>query len=193
MKYACIDMEGVLIPEIWPHLAEKTKISELSVTSREIPDYESLVLSRIKILRQNNIKLQDVVNMISELEPIDGAVNFLNRLNKSYKVILVSDAFEQTIAPLWERLGRPELKCHKFQCDDDGYIKTPVYSRKKGKIEIIESLKSKPEVQILSVGDAFNDLEMLRASTTGYLFRPSIETRNSAEDIPVVSKYEDIM
>jgi len=193
MKYACIDMEGVLIPEIWPHLAEKTNINELSATSREIPDYDSLVLGRIKILRQNNIKLQDVINMISELEPIDGAVSFLNRLNKSHKVILVSDAFEQTIAPLWELLERPELKCHKFQCDDDGYIKAPIYSRRKGKVEIIEGLKSKPNVDILSVGDAFNDLEMLRASTTGYLFRPSIETRNTAIDIPIAMKYEDIL
>ncbi len=143
-------MEGVLIPEVWPHISEKTKIKELSITSRDIPDYESLVLKRIEILRENNLKLKDIVSLISELEPLEGAIGFLDRLKKSYKVILVSDAFEQTITPLWEKLEKPELQCHQFKCDAEGYITAPIYSRNRGKVEVIEALFAQPNTIILS-------------------------------------------
>ena len=192
MNYACIDMEGVLIPEMWPFLAKKTGISDFMITTREVSDYERLMNYRIKLLQSNNIKLADVVELLKDLNPLEGAIEFILLLQQNFTVILVSDAFQEMVEKTWTQLGKPWLECHSFECDERGYIKKPKYRRTTGKIEVIRALQGNG-VKILSVGDAFNDLEMLRASTRGLLFRPSKETKAAANGLPVLLSYKQIM
>ncbi|KDM92521.1 bifunctional phosphoserine phosphatase/homoserine phosphotransferase ThrH [Photobacterium galatheae] len=192
MNIACIDMEGVLIPELWPLLAEKYDIPDLTKTTREEPDYEKLVSERINILNQEKITLLDVIKTVDDIEPLDGAKAFIDKLSKKYKVVLVSDAFYQMLYPLWLKIGQPKLYCHYFQLNKNGFIEKADYTRKKGKIEIIEKY-NRNNNNIISVGDAFNDLEMLSASNTGYLFQPSDTVRKMAPPVNIVDSYDQIL
>jgi len=189
-RLACIDLEGVLIPEMWPHIASATGLSELGRTTREEPDYARLVAQRIRLLRDNGIRLTELQALVGALEPLAGAREFLDRLRPSFRIVLVSDAFREMVLPLWRKLGEPELQCHRFECDAAGYIVRPHYLRQGGKQE---ALQHYPGYRTVAVGDAFNDLALLRAADQAYLFRPSAETRAAAADLTVVHDYCEVL
>lgn len=194
MKVACIDIEGVLLPEMWPILAQKTRLSSLAQTTREEPDYKKLVNNRINILNKNKLKLSDVIKETSELSVLPGALNFITQLQLSFHVILVSDAFYQMVIPFLNSLGDPELRCHYFNCDVDGFISSAEYSREHGKGDEISKLRKSGSVsEIIAVGDAFNDLEMINNADKGFLFCPSVETAKAAGNIQIVHSYKEIL
>lgn len=192
MDIACIDLEGVLIPELWPHIAERTGIAELALTTREEPDYARLVQRRIALLRYHGLRLRDVQRIVADAAPLPGAIGFIEALGATHRIVLVSDAFQDMILPLWDALGHPELRCHRFVCDAGGFIAGARYTRARGKHEVIEEFMA-AGARTLAVGDAFNDLTMLRQATQGFLFRPSPETRQAARDLIVANCYDDIL
>jgi phosphoserine / homoserine phosphotransferase len=192
MAIACIDMEGVLIPELWPCIARATRIDALALTTREEPDYGRLVAQRIQTLRVHGVSLAALCELVADIPPLPGAREFLASLAPRFRVILVSDAFRQMLVPLWAKLGQPELRCHQFTCDTDGYVHSAEWVRLRGKHEVIEELAARGQ-PTLAVGDAFNDLSMLRSATLGYLFRPSAATRHAAADVLVAEQYADIL
>jgi phosphoserine/homoserine phosphotransferase len=192
MKIACIDMEGVLIPELWPLIAEATGIQELKITTREWPDYRSLVDKRIELLNQHHIRLTDLHCLLRTIKPLPGALWFLEQLRVAYRIVIVSDAFREMIEPLWLELGAPELRCHHFICNSFGSITHAHYSREQGKHEVIEEFKANG-YRTIAVGDAFNDLSMLRMADDGFLFSPSNDTLQTAGGLKVVYKHEDIL
>jgi phosphoserine / homoserine phosphotransferase len=192
MPVACIDLEGVLIPELWPHIAHQTGIEQLFITTREEPNYAKLVEQRIRLLRRHHLRLCDVRNLVSTIEPLPGAIEFIRAMALHWRIVLVSDAFEQMVEPLWAQLDSPELQCHQFECDSDGYVCAAHYSRRFGKHEVVAHFNAQGE-QTLAIGDAFNDLSMLRAADKSFLFRPSLPTRNAANDLVVVQDYKSIV
>lgn len=192
-RAACIDMEGVLAPELWPYISSTTGILDLALTTREESDYTQLVNKRIALLRDNGLTINDIMNIVADIKPLPGATQFIEELSKSHHVIIVSDAFEEMIQPLWHMLGTPELRCHNYICDKAGFIQRAKYNRRRGKHEVIEELEREGFDKTLAVGDALNDLEMLRAATIGYLFKPSPETLSSAQYLTVAYCYQDIL
>ncbi|WP_076420137.1 bifunctional phosphoserine phosphatase/homoserine phosphotransferase ThrH [Colwellia sp. UCD-KL20] len=191
MLIACVDMEGVLIPEIWPYIAEKTGVSELAITTREVPNYNLLVHRRMTLLKENNLTLKDLQIIVNELNPYEDAKTFLEKLEEVYEILLVSDAFFDLIQPLWKKLGSPKIECHRFVINDQGFIEDAIYVRK-DKAEVIKRYKLK-NIETLAIGDAFNDIGMLNAANKGFLFRPSEETANKASYLNIVYSYEDIL
>lgn len=192
MQIACIDLEGVLIPELWPHIAQQTGIKELLITTRDEPNYAKLVTQRIRLLKRYHLRLSDVHDLLSNIKPLPGAQEFVKTMAQRWRIVLVSDAFRQMVEPLWAQLGSPELRCHDFVCDGEGYICSASYSRKFGKHEVVEYFKAQDK-QTLAIGDAFNDLSMLRAADRGFLFCPSLATQKAATDLIVLQDYESIL
>lgn len=195
-KVAFIDMEGVLVPEVWKFLASQLNISELSITTREVEDYKKLMLYRIDILNKNQITLPEIQNIISQLNPIEGAAEFLQALRvKGFDIQIVSDCFHELLEVFLQKLEVPieTVYCHRLQVDDDGYIKKVLYSRQKGKHEIIERYPLSLENSI-AMGDAFNDFTMLEAVSQGYLFLPSKEVLRKALPIfNIVNSYQEVI
>jgi phosphoserine / homoserine phosphotransferase len=192
LNIACIDMEGVLIPELWPYIAQRANVPQLALTTREEPDYKKLVLQRIARLHAHGLRMQDLQSWVADLEPLDGAVEFLIALKHTFNVVLVSDAFFEMVQPLWHKLGRPAIRCHQLIHDHEGFVQSPLYSRQHGKHEVIEEYLSK-QAWVLAVGDAHNDLSMIRSASLGLLFRPSIQTLKAARDVTVVQTYQEIL
>jgi phosphoserine/homoserine phosphotransferase len=192
MNIACIDLEGVLVPEIWPFIGATANIPELSVTTREEPDYPKLMRQRIALLRQHNLTLKDVQLIVSGLSPLDGAVDFLSTLRRDHHILIVSDAFTELIGHFSAALGKPEMQCHRLHIAPDGFIAHSRFLERRGKEETVHLLKS-AGYRTLAVGDAFNDLAMLRAADVGLLFRPSDQTLHAACDLPVADSYDDIL
>jgi phosphoserine/homoserine phosphotransferase len=192
MDIACIDMEGVLIPELWPNIALRTGIDELEITTREEPDYVQLVERRIHLLRHHGLRLADLQVFVNEINPLPGAKQFLAALRLQFRVVLVSDAFEQMLLPLWHQLGEPELRCHRFHCDAHGFVCAAHYARVHGKHEVIDEF-SAMGCRTMAVGDAFNDLSMLHRATLGFLFRPSLQTALAAGGLSIAMTYSDIL
>ncbi len=191
MLVACIDMEGVLIPEMWPHIAEQTSLPELAMTTREMPDYPKLVQRRIELLKKHHYTLKDVRSMIAQLQPYEGATAFLSQLSQKCQVVLVSDAFYELVKPLWQQLGCPSIECHHLFVDENDMISHAQYVRQ-GKHEVVERFKRRG-FKTLAIGDAFNDIGMLNAADTGFLFRPSVATVLAAAHLPVIEHYRDIV
>ena len=195
-KVAFIDMEGVLVPEIWKFLASQLNISELSITTREMQDYKQLMLYRIDILNKNQITLLKIQHIISQLNPIEGAAEFLQTLRvKGFDIQIVSDCFHELLEGFLQKLEVPieTVYCHRLQTDDDGYIKKVLYSRQEGKHEVVERYSLSLENSI-AIGDAFNDFTMLKAVSQGYLFSPSKEVLDKSLPIfDVVNNYQEVI
>lgn len=195
-KVAFIDMEGVLVPEIWKFLASQLNISELSITTREVEDYKKLMLYRIDILNKNQITLSRIQDVISQLNPLEGAISFLQTLRlKGFDIQIVSDCFHELLEGFLQKLEVPTetVYCHRLQVDDDGYIKEVIYSRQEGKHEIIERYPFALDNSI-AIGDAFNDFTMLKAVSQGYLFSPSKEVLDKSPLIfSVVNNYQEVI
>ncbi|CAM3453634.1 phosphoserine phosphatase [Psychrobacter glaciei] len=195
-KVAFIDMEGVLVPEIWKFLAKRLDISELSITTREVEDYQKLMIYRIAVLEKHQITLPKIQSIIGQLNPIEGAKEFLQALKmKGFEIKIVSDCFHELLEGFLQQLEVPvdTVYCHHLQVDSAGYINKVLYSRQYGKHEIIEKYPLSLGNSI-AIGDAFNDFTMLSAATHGYLFSPSREVVEKALPIfNIVNSYQEII
>lgn len=194
MKIACIDLEGVLIPELWPHIAKASGIEALAITTREEPDYPALMRWRIDHLRQHGLRLSDVQTMIANIEPFPEARRFLRQLVElgGYTVHIVSDCFYELASPLLKILGSPTAYCHSLETDEQGWIARCAWAERKGKEDHVASLL-RQDAQVLAAGDAFNDLGMLHLAHHGFLVRPSAATRMASRDLPVVERLDEII
>ena len=187
---ACLDLEGVLLPEIWIKFAEKTGIEELKLTTRDIPDYDELMQGRLSILREKNLKIQDIQNVIATLSPLDGAIDFLNWLKSEFQVIILSDTFYQFADPLMKQLAYPTLFCHNLIIDDKGVIVDYKLRQQDQKTKAVKALQSL-NLKVISAGDSFNDTGMLRQADAGILFCPPQRVIEEFPQFPVATNYDE--
>lgn len=191
MTIATLDLEGVLIPEIWIAFAEASGIPELRITTREEPDYDKLMKYRLDILAKNNIKLSDISRIISTLEPLDGAREFMQWLRSKTRVVILSDTFEQFASPLMAKLDYPSLFCHELIIAPDGSVadyKLRLNDQKRKAVEAFKSLNFK----VVSTGDSYNDLSMLRSADRAVLYRPTQKFADENSDLPVATNYAEL-
>ena len=170
MVVTCLDLEGVLVPEIWIAFAEKTGIEKLRLTTRDIPDYDELMRGRLKILGENNLKLADIQEVIGGIAPLPGAKEFLSWLESEFQVIILSDIFSQFAGPLMEQLGHPTLFCHDLVVDEAGRIANYRLRISDAKTKAVSALKGL-NLKVIAAGDSYNDTGMLKEADVGILFR----------------------
>jgi len=187
---ACLDLEGVLLPEIWIKFAEKTGIEELKLTTRDIPDYDELMQGRLSILREKNLKIQDIQDVIATLSPLDGAIDFLNWLKSEFQVIILSDTFYQFAGPLMKQLAYPTLFCHNLIIDDKGVIIDYKLRQKDQKTKAVKALQSL-NLKVISAGDSYNDTGMLKQADAGILFCPPQRVIEEFPQFPVATNYDE--
>ena len=191
MNIVCSDLEGVFVPEIWINVAEKTGIKELRLTTRDIADYDVLMRRRLAILDENNLKIDDIKAVIATMNPLDGAVEFLDWIRSCTQIIVVSDTFDQFARPLMEKLGWPTLFCHTLSIASDGFITDYVLRQKDGKREAVISLKNL-NYNTIALGDSYNDITMLKEADNGILFNPPDNVKNEFPEFPVTFSYEEL-
>jgi phosphoserine/homoserine phosphotransferase len=191
MYIVCSDLEGVFIPEIWINVAEKTGIPELRVTTRDISDYDILMRKRLQILKENNLKLSDIQSVINTMDPLDGALEFLDWLRSITQVIVVSDTFKEFAGPMMKKLGMPTLFCHSLTVDASGMITSYDLRQQKAKEKTTLALKSL-NYQIIAMGDSYNDIAMLKAADKGILFRPPENVIREFPEFPVTHDYNSL-
>ena len=187
---ACLDLEGVLLPEIWIKFAEKTGIEELKLTTRDIPDYDQLMKIRLKILKQNNLKLKDIQNVISSLSPLDGTYDFLSWLKSEFQVIILSDTFYEFAQPLMQQLDFPTLFCHKLIVNSRGDIVNYKLRQKDQKTKAVRAFQGL-NFKVISAGDSYNDVGMLQQADAGILFNPPASVVDEFPQFPVAKDYKD--
>jgi len=187
---ACLDLEGVLLPEIWIKFAEKTGIEELKLTTRDIPDYDELMQGRLSILREKNLKIQDIQNVIATLSPLDGAVDFLNWLKSEFQVIILSDTFYQFAGPLMKQLAYPTLFCHNLIINDEGVIVDYKLRQQDQKTKAVKALQGL-NLKVISAGDSYNDTGMIQQADGGILFCPPQRVIDEFPQFPVAKNYEE--
>ena len=192
MNIVCLDVEGVLVPEIWIAFAEASGIPELRRTTRDEPDYGKLMKWRLEILKEHGLGLKEIQKVISTIEPLEGAKEFLDELRSITQVILISDTFEQFASPLMEKLGWPTIFCNSLEVAEDGSIAGVKMRCEKSKLTTVKALQSMGFETIAS-GDSFNDLEMIRASKAGFLFRSPDSIKEANVDLQAFESYEDLM
>ena len=187
---ACLDLEGVLIPEIWIAVAEKTGIKKLRLTTRDIPDYDELMRGRLKILDEHNLKLADIQEVIGTLSPLEGAKEFLGWLKSEFQVIILSDTFYQFAGPLMEKLEHPTLFCNELIVNNDGCITNYRLRQPDGKTKAVTALKGL-NFQVIAAGDSYNDTGMLKVADAGILFRPPDNVVEEFPQFPVTRTYDE--
>ncbi len=192
MNIVCLDLEGVLIPEMWIRVAEATGTEELRVTTREISDYDELMRYRIGILAERGITLPDIQAITRDVAPLEGATEFLGDLRRMTRVAILSDTFSQFVAPIMERLGQPFLLCNELVTDAGGMIIDYRLRQRDGKRCAVEAFRTL-DLQVQAVGDSFNDISMLRAADKGYLFRPSDTVVKANPDLPRTDDHRELM
>ena len=187
---ACLDLEGVLLPEIWIKFAEKTGIEELKLTTRDIPNYDQLMQGRLSILKQKNLKIKDIQDVIATLSPLDGAVDFLNWLKSEFQVIILSDTFYQFAGPLMKKLAYPTLFCHNLIINDEGEIIDYKLRQQDQKTKAVKALQGL-NLQVISAGDSYNDTGMLQQADGGILFCPPQKVIDEFPQFPVAKNYNE--
>jgi phosphoserine/homoserine phosphotransferase len=192
MRLVCLDLEGVLVPEIWIAFSEATGIVELRRTTRDEPDYDKLMRFRIGLLKQRGLKLADIQQVIGAMEPLEGAVEFIRALQGQTQLIILSDTFEEFAKPLIAKLGFPTLFCNSLEVGPDGSVTGYRLRQKDGKKHAVVALQSL-NFEVFAAGDSFNDLSMIRAANDGCLFRAPAAIRESCVDIVCVDTYEALM
>lgn len=191
MEIACLDLEGVLVPEIWIEFAKKTGIEELKATTRDIPDYDVLMKQRIRILDQHGLKLKDIQEVIATLKPLDGAVEFVNWLRERFQVVILSDTFYEFSQPLMRQLGFPTLLCHRLITDDAGRVVDYKLRQADPKRQSIRAFKT-IYYRTIAAGDSYNDTTMLAEADAGILFHAPQNVINEFPQFPAVHTYEDL-
>ena len=189
MEIVCLDLEGVLIPEIWIGVAEKTGIESLKATTRDIPDYDQLMKQRLRIMDTHKLGISDVKEVIASLEPLEGAISFLENLRKDFQVIILSDTFYEFAEPFMLKLGLPTLFCHNLEINSNGRIIDYHLRLKDHKRKAVESFKSL-NFTVCAAGDSYNDTTMLGAADRGILFKAPDNVKNEFPQFPVVNSYE---
>ena len=187
MNIVCLDMEGVLVPEIWVAFAKESGISELTRTTRDEPDYDKLMKWRIGVLKEHGYKLEDIQNTIAKIDPLEGAKEFLDRLRERTQVIILSDTFTQFAMPLMKKLGWPSLFCNELIVNEEGEITGHRMRCENSKLTTVRALQSMG-FDTIAAGDSFNDLGMIQASKAGFLFR---STEQIKKDYPQYEAFED--
>lgn len=171
MQIVCLDLEGVLVPEIWIAFAERTGIAEFRRTTRDEPDYDKLMAFRLALLRDRGLKLADIQAVIAGMAPMDGAKAFLDDLRARYQVIILSDTFYEFADPLMQQLGRPTLFCHRLETDAEGYVAAYHLRQPNQKFHAVNALKSL-NFRVIAAGDSYNDTGMLGAADAGFFIHP---------------------
>ena len=192
MELVCLDVEGVLVPEIWINVAEKTGIEELKLTTRDISDYDVLMNKRLGILDEHNIKLKDIQDVIGTMDPLDGAKNFLDTLRSLTQVILLSDTFTQFAKPLMEKLDRPTLFCNTLVIDENNRIADYTLRQQDGKRKAVAAFQS-IGYTVIAAGDSYNDAAMLRTADTGIFFRAPDNIKAEFSDFHFVETHGELL
>jgi len=192
MKIVCLDMEGVLVPEIWIAFAEASGIPELKRTTRDEPDYDKLMRWRIGILKEHGLGLKEIQDTIATIDPLPGAREFLDRLREMTQVIIISDTFTQFAMPLMKKLGWPTLFCNELEVAPDGMITGFRMRIQNSKLSTVKALQSIGFDTIAS-GDSFNDLAMIQASKAGFLFRTTDQIRKDYPQIPAYETFDQLL
>lgn len=192
MNIVCLDMEGTLTPEIWIAVSEATGIPELSITTRDEPDYDKLMRRRLRILKEHGLGLTEIQTVIGGIEPLAGAREFLDELRAAVPALILSDTFKEFAAPLIRKLGQPLLLCNSLEVAESGEILSHRMRIAHSKLASVRALRS-IGYDTIAVGDSFNDLEMIRASKAGFLFRASETVLRSEPDLPAFSDYPELL
>jgi len=187
----CADLEGVWVPEVWINVADKTGIPELRLTTRDIKNYDELMQYRLKILKEKNLTLKDIQNVIAQIRPLDGALEMISWLRKTTRFILVSDTFVEFADPLMAQLERPMLFCHSLEVDEKGMIGSYCLRQKDAKRETVKALKNL-NFDVTAFGDSYNDISMLTEADQGVLFRPPQNVIDDYPSIPVMHTYSEM-
>ena len=192
MFVTCLDLEGVLVPEIWIAFAKATGIPELEKTTRDEPDYDKLMNYRIGILKEHGLGLKEIQQTIAGIDPLPGAKEFLDKLRAQGQVIIISDTFSQFAGPLMEKLGMPTIFCNELVVADDGEITGYKMRCEKSKLTTVKALQS-IGFETIAAGDSFNDLAMIQASKAGFLFRSTEQIRKDHPELPACETFEDLL
>lgn len=184
MQFCCLDLEGVLLPEIWIEVARRFEIQDLRLTTRDIPDYDDLMRYRLKILRRHRIRLQDIQGVIAGMKPLPGARSFLKRLQPNFQIAILSDTYYEFAMPLMKKLDYPTLICNWLEVTRSGFISGYVLRQRDGKRKFVQSLK-RTGFRVVAAGDSYNDLSMLQAADRGILFNPPPTIREKYPTFPV--------
>jgi len=192
MLALCLDLEGILVPEVWVNVAERTGIDALRRTTRDEPDYNRLMSYRLAILDEHNITIDDITSTIESMEPLEGARDFLESLQRRWPTLILSDTFSQFASPLMAKLGHPTLLCHTLVIDDTGRIIDWTIRTEDQKRKTVAALRSM-NYQVISVGDSYNDTTMLSEASAGILFRPPENVVEEFPQFPVTRDYVELM
>ena len=192
MNVCCLDMEGVLVPEIWIAFSEATGIAELRRTTRDEPDYDRLMRFRMDILREHGLGLKEIQDVIATIDPLEGAKDFLDELRTLSQVIIISDTFEEFAHPLMEKLAWPTLFCNSLEIDADGMVAGVHMRCPESKLTTVRGLQAMG-FETIATGDSYNDLSMIRASKAGFLFRSTEAIMRDNPDIPAFESFDDLL
>ena len=191
MFITCLDLEGVLVPEIWIAFAEASGIPELRRTTRDEPDYDKLMQYRLNILKEHGLGLREIQQTIATIDPLPGAKEFLDKLRELTQVVIMSDTFTQFAAPLMKKLGMPTLFCNSLEVADDGTITGYRMRIAQSKLASVRALQS-IGFDTIAAGDSYNDLAMIRASKAGFLFRSPASIREDNPDLEAFESFDDL-
>ena len=192
MNMVCLDLEGVLVPEIWIAFSEESGIPELRRTTRDEPDYDKLMRWRLGILKEHGLKLSDVQNVIAKIDPLPGAKEFLDSLREVTQVVILSDTFEEFAKPLMKKLGWPTILCNNLVISEDGFISNFKMRCRDTKLTTVRAFQSIGYDTIAS-GDSYNDLDMILAGKAGFLFRSTEKIKNDYPQLPAVETYDELL
>lgn len=191
MEIACLDLEGVLVPEIWIDFAERTGIEALKATTRDIPDYDELMQQRLRLLDENGLKLGDIQDVISTMTPIPGAREFIDWLRERFQVVILSDTFYEFSQPLMRQLGWPTLLCHKLGIDDQGRVADYHIRQKDPKRCAVQAFQGL-NYRVIAAGDSYNDTTMLAQAESGILFKSPDNVIAEFPQFPAVHEYDEL-
>lgn len=191
MEIACLDLEGVLVPEIWINVAERTGIESLRLTTRDIPDYDQLMTRRLSILAENHLGLPDIQEVIGGMSPLPGAREFLDWLRERAQVVILSDTFYQFAAPLMRQLGWPTLLCHRLEIGEGGRVSSYHLRQKDQKRQAVKAFHQL-NFRVIAAGDSYNDTTMLSEADLGILFRPPENVIEEFPQFPVTRTYDEL-
>ncbi|CCY05263.1 phosphoserine phosphatase/homoserine phosphotransferase bifunctional protein [Eggerthella sp. CAG:1427] len=192
MYVTCLDLEGVLVPEIWIAFADATGIPELKRTTRDEPDYDKLMNFRLNILKEHNLGLKEIQDVIETIDPMPGAKEFLDELRSLCQVIIISDTFTQFAKPLMKKLGWPTLFCNELEVAESGEVTGFKMRCDQSKLTTVRALQS-AGLETIAAGDSFNDLGMIKASKAGFLFKSTDSIKADNPDVPAFETYDELM